>query len=311
MTGGSNNTIETDLLLLQHCRLCPRNCGVDRLHGEAGFCGAGAYAIVALASRHYWEEPCISGTNGSGTVFFSRCNLRCVFCQNHQISWGGMGKELNHEELAEVFLRQQACEAHNINLVSPTPYIPVIAAALRLAKNSGLTIPIVYNSNAFENVAGLRLLEGLVDIFLPDFKYVHEEPAIRYSGAKGYFRAATAAILEMHRQVGALVINERGLARRGVLIRHLVLPGQGAAARHILQWVQSNLPPDTYVSIMGQFVPLWQTSRYPEINRCLFPVEYKAVLDFFGETGLKNGYCQDLSSADENYVPQFDLSGLE
>ncbi|MDD3652672.1 MAG: radical SAM protein [Desulfotomaculaceae bacterium] len=311
MTSRSNKTIASELAILKKCRLCPRNCGVDRLHGETGFCGARAYATVALASKHYWEEPCISGTKGSGTVFFSRCNMRCVFCQNHQISWGGIGTELKYEELAEVFLRQQASDTHNINLISPTPYIPVIAAALRLARKGGLTIPVVFNSNAFESVDGLRILEGLVDIYLPDFKYAQDEPAIRYSGSKGYFKAATAAILEMHRQVGALVINRQGLAERGLLIRHLVLPGQSNAACQILQWVQSNLPSETYVSIMGQFVPLWRTSRYPEINRRLALVEYKAVLDFFEKTGLINGYLQDLSSADENYVPQFDLRGLE
>ncbi|OPX84487.1 MAG: Radical SAM superfamily protein [Pelotomaculum sp. PtaB.Bin104] len=311
MPSERNNTTPMELATLQHCRLCPRSCKVDRLHGETGFCGAGACATVALASRHYWEEPCISGTKGSGTVFFSRCNLRCAFCQNNQISWEGTGKDLSFEELAQVFIRQQASGVHNINLVSPTPYIPLIAAALRQAKKKGLAIPVVYNSNAFESIGGLRLLEGLVDIFLPDLKYVQDDQALRYSGVRGYFQAATSAVLEMHHQVGTLTLNKQGLAQRGLIIRHLVLPGQVGAARQILQWIQANLPLETWVSIMGQFVPLWQSSRYPEINRRLYPSEYNAVLDFFETTSLKNGYCQDLSSAIEDYVPMFDLSGLE
>jgi len=301
---------EKEIEALRCCRLCPRRCEVDRLSNEKGFCGAGASSTVALASRHRWEEPCISGTRGSGTVFFSRCNLRCVFCQNYQISREGTGKDLTAAELAELFLRQQDLGAHNINLVSPTPYIPVIAAALRQAKNRGLKIPVVYNTSAYENVAALQLLEGLVDIYLPDLKYASEKASCRYSGVKDYFEAATAAVLEMQRQVGTLTFDRDGLARRGLLVRHLVLPGQCDAACRILQWIRSNLPAGTWVSIMGQYVPLWHARRYPEINRRLTPAEYETVLDYFEEAGLQNGYMQDLSAATEEYVPRFDLSGL-
>jgi len=302
--------VEPATAALSRCSLCPRRCMADRLRGETGFCGAGAAATVALASLHHGEEPCISGSRGSGTVFFSRCNLRCVYCQNHEISWEGTGIDLTVDELAEVFLQRQTAGAHNLNLVSPTPYIPVIADALRQAKNRGLKIPVVYNTNAYENVAALRLLEGLVDIYLPDLKYATEEAASRYSGVKNYFEAAAAAVLEMHRQAGTLTFDRDGLAQRGLLIRHLVLPGQYDSACRILQWVRSNLPAGTYVSIMGQYVPLWQARRYPEINRRLTPAEYEAVLDYFDKAGLRNGYMQDLSAATEEYVPRFDLSGL-
>jgi len=295
---------------LRCCRLCPRRCEADRLSGEKGFCGAGASATVALAAQHHGEEPCLSGSRGSGAVFFSRCNLRCVYCQNHEISWEGTGKDLTVDELAGVFLQRQAAGAHNLNLVSPTPYIPVIAAALRRAKNQGLEIPVVYNTNAYENVAALRLLEGLVDIYLPDLKYASEEASSRYSGVKNYFETATVAVLEMHRQVGTLTFDRDGLARRGLLIRHLVLPGQHDSTRRVLQWVRSNLPAGTWVSIMGQYVPLWQAHRYPEINRRLTPAEYETALDCFHQAGLQNGYMQDLSAATEEYVPRFDLSGL-
>ncbi|MDF9410024.1 radical SAM protein [Pelotomaculum isophthalicicum JI] len=301
---------ETAMAALRRCELCPRRCAADRLRGETGFCGAGAAATVALAAQHHGEEPCISGSRGSGTVFFSRCNLRCVYCQNHEISWGDTGKDLSATELAEVFLQRQTAGAHNLNLVSPTPYIPVIAAALRQAKNQGLKIPVVYNSNAYENVAALRLLDGLVDIYLPDLKYFTEEAASRYSGVKNYFAVAAAVVLEMHRQVGNLTFSEEGLAVRGLLIRHLVLPGQRDAACRILEWIHSNLPNETFVSIMSQYVPLWQARRHPEINRRLSPVEYQAVLDYFDKTGLLNGYMQDLAAATEEYVPMFDLSGL-
>lgn len=301
---------ETTLAALNRCGLCPRRCMARRLDGETGFCGAGAHATVALATQHHGEEPCLSGSRGSGTVFFSRCNLRCVYCQNHAISWEGAGKNLTVDELAKVFMGRQTAGAHNLNLVSPTPYIPVIAAALRRAKNEGLRIPVVYNTNAYENIEALQLLQGLVDIYLPDLKYAAAEAAARYSGVKDYFETATAAVLEMQRQVGTLTLDRHGLARRGLLIRHLVLPGQGAAARRILQWVRANLPADTYVSIMGQYVPLWQARRHPEINRRLTPAEYEAVLGYFSEAGLQNGYRQDLSAATEEYVPRFDLSGL-
>nr|WP_277998923.1 radical SAM protein [Moorella sulfitireducens] len=247
----------------------------------------------------------MSGSRGSGTVFFSHCNLRCIFCQNYRISWQGRGREMTVTDLTDLFLKLQAQGAHNINLVSPTPYSPFLVPALREARERGLAIPVVYNCNAYESIDSLRSLEGLVDIYLPDLKYVDPEPAGRYSHAPYYFNAATAAILEMHRQVGALVLDDHGLARRGLLIRHLVLPGQAGAACRVLDWIKANLPADTHVSLMAQYVPVWQARRCPEINRTLTPAEYETVLDYFESLGFENGYYQELDAATTAYIPDF------
>ncbi|WP_156272921.1 radical SAM protein [Neomoorella glycerini] len=291
--------------VLKHCNLCPRACGVNRLAGERGFCRAGARPKVARAILHHWEEPCLSGSRGSGTVFFSHCNLRCIFCQNYRISWQGRGQEMAVESLAALFLALQAQGAHNINLVSPTPYSPFLVPALREARKQGLQIPVVYNCNAYESIASLRSLEGLVDIYLPDLKYPDPEPAGRYSHAPDYFNVATAAILEMQRQVGTLVLDDDGLARRGLLIRHLVLPGQARAACRVLEWIKATLPRETHISLMAQYVPVWQAGRCPEINRKLTAAEYETVLDYFENLGFENGYYQELEAATTAYIPDF------
>jgi len=296
---------------LGNCRLCPRGCGRNRLAGEVGFCGAGALPRVALASLHYWEEPCVSGTRGSGTVFFSHCNLRCVFCQNHVISHGGFGKDITVPELAQVFLRLARKGAHNINLVSPAHFLPQVAWAVHLARDQGLTIPVVYNTNAYELPESLMLLEGLVDVYLPDIKYCSSEAASRYSSARDYFTRATRAILEMHRQVGPARFSADGIMTRGVLIRHLVLPGLVPDSKRVLDWIRANLPSDTYVSVMSQYVPMHLAAKHPEINRRLTSREYEEVLDYFDDIGLQNGFMQDPSSQDSSFTPRFDLSGLE
>ena len=305
------NMPEPLVALLRSCRLCPRACGRNRLAGETGFCGAGALPRVALASLHHWEEPCISGDRGSGTVFFSHCNLRCVFCQNHDISHGGFGKDLTVPELARVFLRLAQRGAHNINLVTPAHYLPQAAWAIRLAREQGLAIPIVYNTNAYELPESLAHLEGLVDVYLPDLKYRSERAAGRYSSARDYFARATRAILEMHRQVGPARFSPDGLMTRGVLVRHLVLPGHADDSKRVLDWIRANLPRDTYVSVMSQYVPVHLAARFPEINRRLTQEEYEEVLDHFEEIGLENGFMQDLSSQDSSFTPKFDLGGLE
>nr|WP_277995928.1 radical SAM protein [Moorella thermoacetica] len=297
--------VEGFLATLTSCRLCPRACGVNRLAGEKGFCRAGVRPRVALATLHHWEEPCLSGSRGSGAVFFSYCNLRCAFCQNYRISWQGRGREMEIEDLTALFLDLQAQGAHNINLVSATPYTPLLVPALREAKKRGLKIPVVYNCNAYESLESLRSLAGLVDIYLPDLKYIDDGPARRYSQAQNYFSVATAAILEMQRQVGILTFDAAGLARRGLLIRHLVLPGQAEAACRVLEWVKANLPRETYLSIMAQYVPVWQAQRYPEINRRLTAAEYESVLEYFDALGLENGFCQELDAATTDYIPNF------
>ncbi|MDN5344578.1 MAG: putative pyruvate formate lyase activating enzyme [Clostridia bacterium] len=291
--------------VLKHCNLCPRACGVNRLVGVRGFCRAGGRPKVARADLHYWEEPCLSGSRGSGAVFFSHCNLRCIFCQNYRISWQGRGREMTVGELAALFLDLQARGAHNINLVSPTPYSPFIIPALQEARQQGLKLPVIYNCNAYESIASLRSLEGLVDIYLPDLKYVAPGPAGRYSYTPDYFPVATAAILEMQRQVGTLTLGPDGLARRGLLIRHLVLPGQVQAACRVLDWIKASLPRETYISLMAQYVPVWQASRCAEVNRRLTAAEYEIVLDYMGYLGLENGYYQELEAATTDYIPDF------
>ncbi|HUW65509.1 MAG TPA: radical SAM protein [Spirochaetia bacterium] len=296
--------------LLRHCSLCPRHCGVNREVGEAGFCGAPARPRVALAALHLWEEPCISGSAGSGTVFFSHCNLKCVYCQNHVISEGGFGRTVDADHLAQMFVGLQEQGAHNVNLVSPTPYVPAITRAIKSARRQGLVVPVVYNTNAYENVAVLKLLEGVVDIYLPDLKYCGEEGARRYSAAPDYFAVATAAVTEMYRQAGGPVLDENGLVRRGLIIRHLVLPGQVPDSLQVLRWIAANLPGDVYVSLMAQYFPAHRAVRMPPLNRRLRSDEYDKVVDCLLELGLENGFVQELEAASVEYVPDFNLSGL-
>lgn len=296
--------------MLSSCTLCPRSCGVDRLAGKVGFCGAGKDVAVARAALHRWEEPCISGTRGSGTVFFSHCSLKCVYCQNFAISHGGVGREIDTASLVNVFFDLEGQGAHNVNLVTASHYIPQVAEALRLAKGRGLRIPVVYNSSAYETVEALRVLEGLVDVYLPDLKYSSEEAGQKYSHAADYFSAATAAILEMFRQVGPPAFDDDGIVRRGLIVRHLVLPGRVEESKRVLEWIASNLPREVYVSIMSQYIPAGTAKLHPEINRRISQREYDEVVDFAIELGIENGFIQEPDSADEAYVPDFDLTGV-
>lgn len=299
-----------ELAALASCRLCPRACGVDRLAGERGWCGAGRLARVARAALHHWEEPAISGSRGSGTVFFARCNLRCLYCQNHEISWGGFGMDLSPSELAEVFLRLAAAGAHNINLVTPTPYIPQIAAALRRARARGLSLPVVYNTGAYELPSSLELLRGLVDVFLPDLKYADDRLAAAYSDAPGYFAAATAAIRAMRALAPVDRFAEDGTMTAGLLVRHLVLPGGVADTRRVLRWIAAELGPETHVSLMAQYTPVFRAAGHPVLGRRLRPEEYEAALAEFFAAGLENGFCQELAAARPDFTPAFDLTGL-
>lgn len=288
---------------LEHCEICPRRCGVNRIEGERGFCNAGRDTVVAHYGLHFGEEPPISGKRGSGTIFFSPCNLRCLFCQNHQISHVTSGDSVSVERLGEVFFELEKRGAHNINLVSPTPYVPQIAAAIRAARDRGLLIPFLYNTNAYENKETIEALDGLVDIYLPDLKYWSAPVAERLSGAPGYPAAAKAAIEEMKRQVGDLEV-EDGVARKGLLIRHLVLPGGLAGTRKVIHWIADRLGNQTALSLMSQYYPVCRAHEYPLINRRIEGREYEPLVALLYEEGFRNVYVQELESA-EAFLPDF------
>lgn len=301
---------DSALQALQNCKVCPRSCSVDRTKGNIGFCGAPLQPKVALVSAHMWEEPPISGTNGSGTIFFSHCNLRCVFCQNHQISQDCFGKEISVDRLSEIFLEQQERGLHNINLVSASHFIPQAAEALRQAKKQGLTIPVVYNSNGYESLEGLKMLEGLVDIYLPDFKYWDDALAKTYSQAPHYAKTTSAAILEMRRQTKTDVLDKNGIMKKGLIIRHLILPGHYKDSFSVLDWILEHLGAETYVSLLNQYTPMYEAEKFKNLSRRLTTFEYEKVTEYFLSIGLKNGFVQKRSSATSAYTPIFDLSGV-
>lgn len=366
--GYSSRTIA----LLSDCTLCPRSCHVNRLAGEKGFCGQDARISAARASLHMWEEPCISGTSGSGTVFFCGCNLKCIFCQNRNIALGeagsGMtrasgavdcpttathpitaahpttveypvtvGRTITCGHLAEIFLSLQEKGANNINLVTPSHFVPQICDALVTAKSQGLHIPIVYNTSSYESVDTLKLLDGLVDIYLPDLKYYSEELSLRYSHTKDYFSHASEAIAEMVRQVGTPVFYQRPVAiqesdvkqcsgnaqlnapaettnqtlmKKGVIVRHLILPGQTKDSKKILRYLHNTYGNDIYISIMNQYTPLPHVADIPELNRKVTSTEYDRVLDFALRIGIENGFFQEGEAASESFIPEFDGQGL-
>ncbi len=285
------------------CFLCPRRCGIDRAV-QPGFCGAMETPRVAKIMLHHWEEPFLSGANGSGTVFFSGCNLGCVFCQNHEIRDGGVGEYYNAEQLCAAYLSLQVQGAHNINLVTAAHHVPLVAESLRMAKARGLSIPVVYNSGGYELAETLRLLDGLVDIYLPDLKYVSSELSERFSGAPDYFTAASAAIEEMYRQVGDFVLSEDGIARRGLVIRHLVLPNCVDDSRKVLDYIVTRFPLSTQVSIMSQFTPQEHVTAFP-LNRRITSREYDRVISYALSKGLYNILIQQLNSASAAYTPTF------
>lgn len=296
--------------LLSDCTLCPRHCHVNRLLGQAGYCGQTTLK-AARASLHMWEEPCISGTAGSGTVFFSGCNLRCIFCQNYHIALGEAGREISTKHLAEIFLSLQAQGANNINLVTPTHFVPQILLALQSAKEHGLTIPIVYNSSGYESTETLRLLEGYVDIYLPDFKYMDPALSLKYSHAQDYFTKAKESLAEMVRQAGSPVFDPAtGLMKRGVIVRHLLLPGQTKDSKKILRYLHTTYGNQIFISIMNQYTPLPQVKELPELNRRVSPAEYERVLDFALRIGIENGFFQEGETASDSFIPEFDERGL-
>ncbi len=298
-----------DMLSISHCHLCPRMCGTDR-RTEIGYCGCGSSVKVARAALHLWEEPCISGSRGSGTVFFSGCPLGCVYCQNHEISRGGKGKEISTERLAEIFIELQAQGANNINLVTATPYVPYVIQALRAARPA-LHIPVVYNCGGYERVETIRALAGYADVYLPDIKYKSATLAERYSNAPDYFDAASAAVAEMIAQTGGPEFDDEGLMRRGVIIRHLVLPGAKNDSIEILRWMNDHMPKGKYkLSLMSQYTPPPDLAEYPEINRGVTSLEYDAVVREAVRLGLTDGYMQQRSSASAAFIPPFDGTGV-
>lgn len=293
--------------MLEQCMLCPHNCKVNRLEGKIGRCRCTDKIKVALVSLHKFEEPCISGENGSGTVFFSNCNLNCIFCQNYEISHLGKGKEITVNELADIFIEQQKNGAHNINLVTPTMYVIQIIEALKIAKSKGLNIPIVYNTNSYENVETIKMLDGYIDVYLPDLKYYSNDLCKKYSSVNNYFENATKAIKEMYRQVGKPQFDENGMIKKGVIIRHLILPNYIQNTKNILKWIKENMPEDVYVSIMSQYFPTYKAVDDDKINRKLNKKEYESVEEYIYMIGLKNGYMQDYieDENEEKYVPNF------
>ncbi len=299
--------------LLSDCSLCPRECHVNRNAGEIGYCGQTASLIAARAALHFWEEPCLSGTKGSGAVFFSGCNLRCVYCQNHEIAQGLSGREITASRLSDIFLELQEKGAHNINLVTPTHFVPQIITALKAAKKQGLSIPIVYNTSAYEKTDTLKKLEGLVDIYLPDLKYQSALLSERYSHASDYFETASCAIAEMVRQVGVPVFTAGTgpLMKKGVIVRHLLLPGCEKDARRILRYLHETYGNNIYVSIMNQYTPLPQTETIPELNRRISAREYKKIIDFAISIGIENGFIQEGQTASESFIPAFDCEGID
>lgn len=290
-----------------HCNLCRFNCNVNRKQ-DLGVCKCGLNPKIALANLHMWEEPCISGTNGSGTVFFSGCNLKCEFCQNYKISHENFGKEITEKRLAQIFIELQEKNAHNINLVSPTPYVKNIISAIKLAKESGLRIPIIYNTNSYENIETIKMLNGYIDVYLPDLKYYDNATSLEYSKAPNYWETATAAISEMINQVGNPKFDNEGMITSGVIIRHLALPNHLTETKKILEWIKENLPKDIYVSVMAQYFPTYKSKQIEKINRKLSNREYSLICKMAQD--LEFGYIQDLENFEEEYVPDFNLDGV-
>lgn len=297
---------------MSNCNLCPRQCGADRENGKSGICGvSGKNILAARAALHFWEEPCISGERGSGTVFFSGCPLRCVYCQNYQIAGTEVGMEISEERLKEIFLELQEKGAHNINLVTPTHYTPEIIRAIRKAKERGLRLPIVYNCSGYEKVETLKMLKGIVNVYLTDFKYMEREAAVRYSKAPDYPEIARAALKEMMNQAGEAKFDENGIMQSGVIVRHLLLPGHVRNARAVVKYVYETYGDQLYLSLMNQYTPLPQVKKeFPELDRRVTEREYQRLISYALEIGVENAFIQDGNTAKESFIPMFDYEGI-
>lgn len=296
--------------LYNDCTICPRNCHIDRTLSKKGYCKVTDELIVARAALHMWEEPCISGTKGSGTVFFSGCSIGCVYCQNHNIAKGMIGKAISTERLAEIFLELQNKQAHNINLVTPSHYIPHIVEALNISKSNGLNIPIVYNTGGYEKTESLNLLNGIVDVYLPDLKYMNSTIAKKYSNCEDYFVYAKEAIMEMVRQTGEPIFDSEGIMTKGVIVRHMMLPGCLEDSKNIINYLFNTYGNKIYISIMNQYTPLPHVSVYPEINTKVPDENYEELIDYALEIGVENGFIQEGETQSESFIPEFNCEGV-
>lgn len=294
---------------MEKCNICPRKCNIDRTIYK-GYCGMDDTLVVARAALHMWEEECISGKEGSGAVFFAGCNLRCVFCQNRNISKNGAGKTITVDRLADIFCELQKKGANNINLVTPTHYTKQIMAALDIAKDKGLNIPVVYNCGGYESVDTIKELKGYVDIFLPDFKYVDKNISKKYSNCEDYFDVAKKGLAAMYEIVGNPQFDERGMMKKGVIVRHLMLPGHVKDSKSVLKYLHETYGNNIYISIMSQYTPLVDKDKYKEIARKLYPAEYKRLVDYAIDIGIVNGFIQEGDVADESFIPEFDCEGV-
>ena len=293
--------------LLSNCNLCNRKCGVNRLNNEIGICSANDKIKIARASLHKWEEPPVSGKNGSGTVFFSHCNLKCVFCQNHEISQEHNGIYISIEKLSDIFLDLQNKGAANINLVTPTHYVPQIIEALEIAKNKGLVLPILYNTNGYDSLETIKFLNGYIDVYLPDFKYFNDKYSMKYSKVNNYKENVFNILKEMVNQVGEPKFNDEGLIEKGVIIRHLMLPGLLFDSKKVIDTIYSTFKNNVYISIMNQYTPMFNAQKYPEINKSLNPKHYCSLINYATELGVTNGFIQDEGTSSTKYVPDFNL----
>lgn len=294
--------------LLKNCVLCPRKCGINR-YEKKGICGATNKIRLAYYSLHKWEEPIISGDNGSGTIFFSNCNMKCLYCQNKKISLEGYGKFISNKRLGEIMLELQKLGAHNINLITPTHYVPQIASILHKLKFKELKIPIVYNTSSYENIGTLKIMNNLVDIYLADLRYFDDELGKKYSMCDNYFEVATMAIDEMYRQVGKYELDSNGLLKKGLVVRVLILPGHTRDAKEIINYLYKTYGDDIYISIMNQYTPI-SKCKYENLNRKVTDQEYDEVLDFAVSIGVKNAFIQEGDTANESFIPKFDCSKI-
>ena len=295
--------------MLNSCNLCPRNCHVNRNNNEIGYCGASNQMVIAKAYLHMWEEPCISGSVGSGTIFFSYCNLRCIFCQNYDISTLHKGSVVSVNRLKEICLELQEKGALNINLVTPTHYVPLIVEALKLAKKEGLIIPIIYNTSSYENISTIKLLEGIVDVYLPDLKYYDDIYGIKYSNCNNYFKYASRAIEEMYKQVGKCVFDNNGIIKKGVIVRHLMLPDNIEDSKNIINYLYNKNKDNIYISIMNQYTPL-RRLEYENLNRKINDTEYDELINYAYDLGIRNAYIQEGETQKESFIPDFNNEGI-